>query len=57
VLHCQSGGRSSVAASVLRAHGFSNVINLSDGFAGWQRRGLPVERPAPVGVPARGTPT
>jgi rhodanese-related sulfurtransferase len=41
---------------VLRAHGFSNVINLSDGFTGWQRRGLPVERPGPAGVPSRGTP-
>jgi hydroxyacylglutathione hydrolase len=52
VLHCQSGGRSSVAASVLRAHGFNNVINLSDGFAGWQRRGLPIERSAPEDEPA-----
>jgi hydroxyacylglutathione hydrolase len=55
VLHCQSGGRSSVAASVLRAHGFTNVINLSDGFAGWQRRGLPIERPAPADEPAPDT--
>jgi hydroxyacylglutathione hydrolase len=55
VLHCQSGGRSSVAASVLRAHGFSNVINLTDGFTGWQRRGLPVERPASAAEPAPGT--
>jgi hydroxyacylglutathione hydrolase len=45
VLHCESGGRSSIGASVLRAHGFTNVVNLSDGFTGWQRRGLPVERP------------
>ncbi|MFN2563594.1 MAG: rhodanese-like domain-containing protein [Gemmatimonadaceae bacterium] len=52
VLHCQSGGRSSVAASLLRARGFNNVINLSDGFTGWQRRGLPVERPAPADEPA-----
>jgi hydroxyacylglutathione hydrolase len=52
VLHCQSGGRSSVAASVLRAHGFNNVINLSDGFAGWLRRGLPIERSAPEDEPA-----
>jgi hydroxyacylglutathione hydrolase len=56
VLHCQSGGRSSVAASVLQAHGFSNVVNLTDGFSGWQRRGLPVERPVPEGMPPRGTP-
>jgi hydroxyacylglutathione hydrolase len=55
VLHCQTGGRSSIAASVLRAQGFSNVINLSDGFTGWQRRGLPVERPAPADEPAPGT--
>jgi hydroxyacylglutathione hydrolase len=55
VLHCQSGGRSSVAASVLRAHGFNNVINLSDGFTGWQRRGLPIERPASAEEPAPGT--
>ena len=48
VLLCHSGGRSSVAASVLRAHGFGNVVNLSDGFAGWRRRGLPIERPAPA---------
>jgi hydroxyacylglutathione hydrolase len=51
VLHCQSGGRSSVAASLLRAHGFNNVINLADGFTGWQRRGLPVERPTPTDEP------
>jgi hydroxyacylglutathione hydrolase len=56
VLHCQSGGRSSVAASLLRAHGFTNVINLSDGFTGWQRRGLPVERPTPAAEPASRTP-
>ncbi|MDQ3997982.1 MAG: MBL fold metallo-hydrolase [Gemmatimonadota bacterium] len=55
VLHCQSGGRSSVGASVLRAHGFSNVINLTDGFTGWQRRGLPVERPAPAEASAPGS--
>ena len=55
VLHCQSGGRSSVAASVLRAQGFTNVINLSDGFTGWQRRGLPVERSAPAVEPALST--
>jgi rhodanese-related sulfurtransferase len=41
---------------VLRAHGFNNVINLADGFTGWQRRGLPVERPTPAGAPANETP-
>jgi hydroxyacylglutathione hydrolase len=52
VLHCESGGRSSVAASLLRSLGFTNVFNLSDGFTGWQRRGLPVERPTSAEEPA-----
>jgi hydroxyacylglutathione hydrolase len=56
VLHCQSSGRSSIAASVLRAQGFNNVVNLSDGFTGWQRRGLPVEKTGQPGVPTASTP-
>ena len=43
VLHCQGGGRSSIAASVLAAHGFTKVVNLSGGFAEWEREGLPVQ--------------
>lgn len=44
VLHCQSGARSAIAASVLRARGLPNVINLTGGFADWQNAGHPVER-------------
>ena len=44
VLHCQSGARSSIGASVLRAHGFANVINMTGGFGAWDAAGLPVER-------------
>ena len=44
VLHCQSGARSAIAASVLQAKGLTNVINLAGGFAEWQKRKLPVER-------------
>ncbi len=43
VVHCQSGGRSAIAASVLLAHGRRDILNLSDGYAGWQARGYPVE--------------
>ena len=43
VLHCQGGGRSSIAASVLQAHGIDNVINLVGGFGAWQEQGHPVE--------------
>lgn len=43
VLQCQGGGRSSIAASVLRSRGFDQVINLSGGLSGWIREGLPTE--------------
>ena len=53
IVTCQGGSRSSIAASILRARGFNNVINLSGGFAEWQRSGLPVETSpaAPLAVP------
>jgi hydroxyacylglutathione hydrolase len=44
VLHCQGGSRSLIAASVLRARGFTNVENLAGGFGAWERAGYPVER-------------
>jgi hydroxyacylglutathione hydrolase len=44
VLHCRSGARSSIAASVLAARGFTNVVNMSGGYIAWQQAGLPVEK-------------
>ncbi|HEX6938169.1 MAG TPA: rhodanese-like domain-containing protein [Longimicrobiales bacterium] len=44
VVHCQAGARSAIAASVLRANGFDNVMNLVGGFAAWEAAGLPVVR-------------
>jgi hydroxyacylglutathione hydrolase len=44
VLHCQGGGRSSIAAAMLQARGFDNVINLAGGFTGWRDAGHEVER-------------
>jgi hydroxyacylglutathione hydrolase len=43
VVQCQAGARSSIAASVLLAHGVRRVINLDGGIAAWQLAGLPVE--------------
>jgi len=43
VLHCKGGGRSSIAASMLQARGFSNVSNLTGGYEGWVAAGLPTE--------------
>jgi hydroxyacylglutathione hydrolase len=47
VVHCQSGARSSIAASLLRSKGFDNVINLGGGYADWQAAGNPTERKVP----------
>ncbi len=44
VVHCQSGGRSLIAASLLEARGRAGVLNLDGGIAAWERAGLPVER-------------
>jgi len=43
-VYCGSGYRSSVAASVLKAHGRDEVRNVLGGFAAWQSRGLSVEQ-------------
>ena len=41
VVQCAAGGRSSIAASVLRAHGLEQVINLAGGIGEWRQAGLP----------------
>lgn len=44
IVYCATGNRSSAAAAALRKAGFSNVFNLSGGFAAWQQAGLPVQK-------------
>jgi hydroxyacylglutathione hydrolase len=53
VVHCQTGSRSAIAASLLRANGFDNVANLVGGFAGWRAVGCPVETAAAQQEPHR----
>ncbi|MEX2541776.1 MAG: MBL fold metallo-hydrolase [Trueperaceae bacterium] len=36
VVHCQSGGRAAVAASMLLAAGFENVVDLEGSYGGWE---------------------
>ncbi len=48
VVHCQSGMRASVAASLLAARGFDDVRHLVGDYAGWTRAGRPVETGEPV---------
>lgn len=40
-VHCRSGYRSSIAASLLRRAGFSAVVNVLGGFEAWQAAQLP----------------
>jgi hydroxyacylglutathione hydrolase len=46
VVQCQSGGRSSIAASILERAGFRDVTNLSGGLGAWAASGLPLEEAA-----------
>lgn len=41
VVHCQSGYRSSIAASLLEQHGFAGVSDLVGGLAAWKASRLP----------------
>jgi hydroxyacylglutathione hydrolase len=46
VVQCQSGGRSSIAASILERAGFHDVTNLTGGLGAWTASGLPLEEAA-----------
>jgi len=41
VVQCAAGARSSIGASVLKARGIDNVINLVGGIGEWRKAGLP----------------
>jgi hydroxyacylglutathione hydrolase len=43
VVHCQTGPRAAIAASLLRARGFEDVQLFSGGFAEWRNAGQPIE--------------
>src|SRR5262245_34908399 len=42
IIHCASGYRSSIAASLLQRDGFTNVSELAGGMTAWEAAGLPV---------------
>lgn len=44
IVYCATGSRSNAVVAALRKRGFSNVFNLSGGFAAWQQAGLPVQK-------------
>jgi hydroxyacylglutathione hydrolase len=43
IVHCQTGARAAMAASLLRARGLNDVRLFPGGFAEWRAAGLPVE--------------
>jgi hydroxyacylglutathione hydrolase len=47
VVQCQSGGRSSIAASILERRGVRGVVNLSGGITAWSAAGQPIEGAVP----------
>jgi hydroxyacylglutathione hydrolase len=49
-VHCKSGYRSIIAASLLQRAGFANVINVLGGFDAWQKASLPAVTDKPVEV-------
>ncbi|ANU27308.1 MBL fold metallo-hydrolase [Planococcus versutus] len=37
IVQCQSGARSAIATSILKANGFNDSVNLSGGYAKWKK--------------------
>jgi hydroxyacylglutathione hydrolase len=46
VVYCASGYRSSLAASLLQASGFREVLNVSGGYAAWTSAAFPIVKAA-----------
>jgi hydroxyacylglutathione hydrolase len=46
LLICRSGGRSFVAATLLRSQGFKNVMNLAGGIQAWALSQYPIRKPS-----------
>ncbi|MPR35106.1 MBL fold metallo-hydrolase [Salmonirosea aquatica] len=47
-LHCAGGYRSMIAASILKARGFDNVVNIEGGYGAMKTAGVPVTRDSAV---------
>lgn len=44
IVYCRSGRRSSKAVGIMATKGFKNLYNVSDGFVGWNKNGLPFDK-------------
>jgi rhodanese-related sulfurtransferase len=43
ILHCASGGRSALAAAMMKDLGYTKVAHMDGGFAAWKGSGKPVD--------------
>jgi rhodanese-related sulfurtransferase len=43
ILYCASGGRSALAADMLKVLGYTRVAHLKGGLRSWHEAGLPIE--------------
>lgn len=43
LVHCAGGYRSSIAASLVQRHGFTQVSEIAGGIAAWEAGQLPLE--------------
>ena len=50
VVHCGGGYRSMTAISILKQHGFNNLINVYGGFGAMEKAGLAIVRSAEVAL-------
>jgi len=44
ILYCGGGPRSALASKALQEMGFRRILSLAEGWTGWTKRDLPVER-------------
>jgi rhodanese-related sulfurtransferase len=44
ILYCGGGPRSALASKSLQEMGFRRILSLAEGWTGWVKRDLPVER-------------
>ena len=54
LVYCAGGYRSSIAASILQQHGFTQVGEIAGGLAAWEAAQLPIEMPptTPPAIPS-----
>lgn len=45
LVHCKSGGRSSLSLPILQKLGLAKIYHMKDGYIAWKKAGLPTQVP------------